>query len=72
MIMHIDLEFRNASQVLPRLSGRYVCLTGHTMQTLFYSARWNRFNVTDSMDSPRHALKVNWWAPIPSPLRNYI
>ena len=75
MIMNINLEFRNANQVLPQKSDRYVCLTGHTLQVLPYSARHNRFNVND-WDEPEQAaefaIKIRWWATLPSPLRNVI
>ena len=72
MIMHINLEFRNAAQVLPKVSNRYVCLTGKTMQVLQYSAKYNLFNVYDWEEVPAHAIKVMWWAPVPAPLKDRI
>ncbi len=73
MIMNVNLEFRRAAQVLPKKSGRYVCITGkgRTLQVLQYSARFNLFNQFDWQDQPDdQAIKVSWWAPLPAGLQN--
>ena len=71
MIMNVNLEFRRATQVLPKKSGRYVCISGTTMQVLQYSAKFNLFNQYDWQDVPnKHAIKVTWWAPLPAGIQN--
>lgn len=71
MIMNVNLEFRRAYQVLPRKSGRYVCLSDGCLQVLDYSARFNLFNQFDWQDKPDNtAIKVDWWAPLPAGLKN--
>ena len=72
MIMNVNLEFRRAAQVLPRKSGKYVCISGSCMQLLQYSAKFNLFNQYDWQDQPdEYAIKVTWWAPLPAGLRNF-
>lgn len=71
MIMNVNLEFRRAAQVLPRKSGKYVCIAGNSMQVLPYSAKFNLFNQYDWQDQPdKDAIKVTWWAPLPAGLHN--
>ena len=66
MKMHINLEFHPGYQP-PKDSGNYYCITleNGMIQTIPYSAKWNRFNVHDSDDLPDTAITVRWWAEIP-------
>lgn len=66
MKMHINLVFHPGFQP-PKESGNYYCITieDGMIQTLPYSAKWNRFNIRDLYDDARGAIFVRWWAPIP-------
>lgn len=71
MIMNVNLEFRRAAQVLPKKSGSYVCISGSCLLVLQYSAKFNLFNQHDWQAEPtKHAIKVDWWAPLPAGLQN--
>lgn len=70
MIMNVNLEFRNAAQVLPKKSNRYLCITSSTLMVLPYSAKHNRFNIYDHFPTGKGAIKVRWWAPLPAGLQN--
>lgn len=68
MTMHINLDFHPGYQP-PKESGTYYCITNEDgmIQTLSYSAKWNRFNMADhnKVSQKVYAIKVRWWAPIP-------
>ena len=66
MTMNINLKFHPGYQP-PQESGDYYCITieDGMIQTLPYSAKWNRFNIYDRYDDAQGAIFVRWWAPIP-------
>ena len=68
MTMHINLDFHPGYQP-PKESGDYYCITTESgmIQTLPFSAKWNRFNMLDRHTADRKAssIKVRWWAEIP-------
>ena len=68
MTMNINLKFHPGYQP-PKKSGIYYCITVEDglIQTLPYSAKWNRFNMRDWNTANLRAcsIKVRWWAEIP-------
>lgn len=68
MTMHINLDFHPGYQP-PKESGMYYCITieDGMIQTLPFSAKWNRFNMRDRHTANQKAssIKVRWWAEIP-------
>ena len=70
MTMNINLKFHPGYQP-PKESGDYYCITVEDgmIQTLPYSAKWNRFNIHDRYDDARGAIFVRWWAPIPKSIQ---
>ena len=71
MTLYTTLKFHPGFQP-PKESGSYYCITtrGGTIQTLYYSARHQRFNCLDYEEAPgKRAIKVRWWAPIPKTLQ---
>lgn len=68
MTMNINLKFHPGYQP-PKESGDYYCITVEDgmIQTLPYSAKWNRFNMRDRHDADHlsSAIMVRWWAEIP-------
>ena len=68
MTMNLNLNFHPGFQP-PKKSGMYYCITieNGMIQTLPFSAKWNRFNMSDrrTADQMDSSIKVRWWAEIP-------
>ena len=68
MTMNINLKLHPGYQP-PKESGKYYCITVEDgmIQTLQYSAKWNRFNMRDwdTADQKSSSILVRWWAEIP-------
>lgn len=65
--LKMNLDFHPGSQP-PKTSGVYLVIVGdaHTMMTIPYSTVHNRFNVWDHEMSSETALRVRWWATLPT------
>lgn len=67
MTLNCNLRFKSANQQLPTKAGEYICITHHgrAWQKLDWSPKQGRFNASDWQETPKHAIKVDWWAPLP-------